>query len=97
MGFLVNRGTHSSKLGCEIKLYIFIFLLHAYLLLYFCTALLICVTLFGSHRRNTDRSLKVSISSYTYRHRSDLVRCGSNSRHKGFWDVRRSSGGLEIS
>ena len=36
-----------------------------------------CVTSFGSHRRNTDRSLKVSISSY--RHRSDLVRCGNGS------------------
>jgi len=35
------------------------------------------VTSFGSHRRNTDRSLKVSISSY--RHRSDLVRCGNGS------------------
>ena len=32
---------------------------------------------FGSHRENTDRSLKVSISSY--RHRSDLVRCGNGS------------------
>jgi len=30
------------------------------------------VTSFGSHRRNTDRSLKVSI--LTYRHRIDLVR-----------------------
>jgi len=35
------------------------------------------VTSFGSHRRNTDRSLKVSISSY--RHRSDLVQCGNGS------------------
>ena len=35
------------------------------------------MTSFGSHRRNTDRSLKVSISSY--RHRSDLVRCGNGS------------------
>jgi len=35
------------------------------------------VTSFGSHRRNTGRSLWVSISSY--RHRSDLVRCGSGS------------------
>jgi len=34
-----------------------------------------CVTSFGSHRRNTNRSLKVSISSY--RHLSDLVRCGN--------------------
>jgi len=30
-----------------------------------------------SHRRNTDRSLKVSISSY--RHRSDLVRWANGS------------------
>ena len=36
-----------------------------------------CVTSFGSHRRNTDRSLWVSISSY--RHRSDLVRYRSGS------------------
>ena len=36
-----------------------------------------CVTSFGSHRRNTDRSLKVFISSY--RHRSDLVLCGNGS------------------
>jgi len=35
------------------------------------------VTSFGSHRRNTGRSLWVSISSY--KHRSDLVRCGSGS------------------
>jgi len=35
------------------------------------------VTAFGSHRRNTDRSLKVSISSY--RHRSDLVRYRNGS------------------
>ena len=35
------------------------------------------MTSFGSHRRKTDRSLKVSISSY--RHRSDLVRCGNGS------------------
>ena len=31
----------------------------------------------GFHRRNTDRSLKVSISSY--RHHSDLVQCGNGS------------------
>ena len=36
------------------------------------------VTSFGSHRRNTGRSLWVSISSY--KNRSDLVRCGSGSR-----------------
>ena len=36
-----------------------------------------CVTSFGSHRRNTGRSLWVSISSY--KHRSDLVWCGSGS------------------
>jgi len=36
-----------------------------------------CVTSFGSHHRNTDQSLKVSISSY--RHRSDLVRCRNGS------------------
>jgi len=36
-----------------------------------------CVTSFGSHRSNTDLSLKVSISSY--RHGSDLVRCGNGS------------------
>ena len=35
------------------------------------------MTSFGSHRRNTDRSLKVSTSSY--RHCSDLVRCGNSS------------------
>ena len=35
------------------------------------------MTSFGSHRRNTDRSLKVSISSY--RHRSDLVWWGNVS------------------
>jgi len=35
------------------------------------------VTSFGSHRRNTDRNLNVSISSY--RHRSDLVRCRNSS------------------
>ena len=35
------------------------------------------MTSFGSHHRNTDRSLKVSISSY--RHRSDLVRCRNGS------------------
>ena len=95
----------------------------------------------GSHRMNTDRSRKVSISSY--RHRSDLVRRGNGSGettvvegeqspvvglrvvhevcidHRGrlpgfspltvdvswfrltpqrlFLDVRRNSGGLEIS
>lgn len=36
-----------------------------------------CVTSFGSHRRNTGRSLRVSISAY--RHHSDLVRCGGGS------------------
>ena len=36
-----------------------------------------CVTSFGSHRRNTDLSLKVSVSCY--RHRRDLVRCGNGS------------------
>ena len=35
------------------------------------------MTSFGSRRRNTDQSLKVSISSY--RQRSDLVRCGNSS------------------
>jgi len=31
------------------------------------------VTLFGSHRRNTDRSLKVSISSYRHRSRTVIL------------------------
>jgi len=35
------------------------------------------VTSFGSHRRNTDQSLNVSISSYG--HRSDPVRCRNGS------------------
>ena len=35
------------------------------------------MTSFESHRGNTDRSLKVSISYY--RHRSDLVWCGNGS------------------
>jgi len=36
-----------------------------------------CVTSFGSHRRNTDQSLKFSVSSY--RHCRDLVRCRNGS------------------
>jgi len=36
-----------------------------------------CVTSFGSHCRNTGRKLWVAISSY--RHRSELVQCGSGS------------------
>ena len=35
------------------------------------------MTSFGSHCRNTDRSLKVSITSYRYR--SDPVQCGNGS------------------